>query len=91
MPSSLLLSARTSVGVVGTTRQSASRKTSTTTTTKKTTTTTTRAVMTPPERVFTKDLKRPDENGRYGGVYGGKYVPETLIPALMDLEREYEK
>ena len=35
--------------------------------------------MTPPERVFTKELKRPDENGRYGGVYGGKYVPETLI------------
>ena len=49
--------------------------------------------MTPPEqqRVFTRDLKRPDENGRYGGVYGGKYVPETLIPALLNLEREYEK
>lgn len=64
-------------------------------TTKRSTTKTTkiRAVMTPPEqqRVFTRDLKRPDENGRYGGVYGGKYVPETLIPALLNLEREYEK
>ena len=92
------LSARGSVGVVGTT---------TTTTTKtgrrdhhrtrrmtSTTTTTTRAVATTPpdeqQRLFTKELKRPDENGRYGGVYGGKYVPETLIPALMDLEKEYE-
>ena len=53
--------------------------------------TTTKAVMTPPERAFTKDLKRPDENGRYGGVYGGKYVPETLVPALLNLEQEYEK
>ena len=64
-------------------------------TTKRSTTKTTkiRAVMTPPEqqRVFTRDLKRPDENGRYGGVYGGKYVPETLVPALLDLEQEYEK
>jgi tryptophan synthase beta chain len=27
--------------------------------------------------------------GRFG-VYGGRYVPETLVAALMDLEREYE-
>ncbi len=30
----------------------------------------------------------PDENGKFG-KYGGKYVPETLIPALMDLESLY--
>jgi len=30
------------------------------------------------------------EPGRFG-VYGGRYVPETLIAALEELEREYEK
>jgi tryptophan synthase beta chain len=24
------------------------------------------------------------------GVYGGRYVPETLMAALVELEREYE-
>ncbi len=32
----------------------------------------------------------PDERGRFG-VYGGKYVPETLTAALDELETEYEK
>lgn len=31
---------------------------------------------------------RPDEAGRFGR-FGGKYVPETLIPALADLEVQY--
>src|ERR1700685_605171 len=31
-----------------------------------------------------------DEAGRFG-VYGGRYVPETLMAALGELEREYEK
>ena len=35
-----------------------------------------------------KEVQRPDTTGRFG-AYGGKYVPETLIPALLDLEREY--
>lgn len=30
----------------------------------------------------------PDENGRFG-PYGGKYVPETLMPALDELEEAY--
>ena len=30
----------------------------------------------------------PDERGRYG-VYGGRYVPETLMHPLMELEQEY--
>src|ERR1700721_1270122 len=30
------------------------------------------------------------ERGRFG-VYGGRYVPETLMAALEELEREYEK
>lgn len=32
----------------------------------------------------------PDKRGRFG-VYGGRYVPETLMPALLELEREYAK
>ncbi|MBM4119699.1 MAG: tryptophan synthase subunit beta [Nitrospira sp.] len=30
----------------------------------------------------------PDKRGRFG-PYGGRYVPETLMPALLELEREY--
>ncbi len=32
----------------------------------------------------------PDRRGRFG-AYGGRYVPETLVPALLELEREYHK
>ena len=32
----------------------------------------------------------PDENGHFG-VFGGRYVPETLMPALLELKNEYEK
>jgi tryptophan synthase beta chain len=34
-------------------------------------------------------LTRPDVRGRFGD-YGGRYVPETLVPALDQLEREFE-
>ncbi|MEO0012397.1 MAG: hypothetical protein RLZZ535_786, partial [Cyanobacteriota bacterium] len=30
----------------------------------------------------------PDQLGRFG-PYGGKYVPETLMPALAELETAY--
>jgi len=30
----------------------------------------------------------PDERGRFG-VYGGRYAPETLMPALEELEQEF--
>lgn len=30
----------------------------------------------------------PDSHGRFG-PYGGRYVPETLMPALLELEQEY--
>ena len=30
----------------------------------------------------------PDERGYYG-AYGGQFVPETLIPALRELESRY--
>ncbi len=33
-------------------------------------------------------LKLPDQLGHFG-IYGGRYVSETLMPALLDLERAY--
>lgn len=36
------------------------------------------------------DVQRPDKFGRYG-QFGGKYVPETLMAALEDLERVYRE
>ncbi|MGE5446471.1 MAG: tryptophan synthase subunit beta [Ignavibacteriales bacterium] len=33
-------------------------------------------------------MKLPDERGHFG-VYGGRYVSETLMPALINLERAY--
>src|SRR5512136_2830461 len=33
-------------------------------------------------------LKLPDEQGHFG-PYGGKFVPETLMPALTELESAY--
>lgn len=32
----------------------------------------------------------PHTNGRFG-PYGGRYVPETLVPALDELDREFQK
>tara|TARA_B110000459_G_scaffold202640_1_gene256338 strand:+ start:3748 stop:4953 length:1206 start_codon:yes stop_codon:yes gene_type:complete len=32
----------------------------------------------------------PDQDGKYG-VYGGRYVAETLVPALEELDKEYKK
>lgn len=31
----------------------------------------------------------PDENGHFG-IFGGRFVPETLMPALIKLKEEYE-
>ena len=36
-----------------------------------------------------KPLIRPDEAGRFGD-YGGRFAPETLMPALFELEKEFE-
>lgn len=43
----------------------------------------------PPAQPEAKFL-RPDATGRFGN-YGGKYVPETLIPALLELEQAYQE
>nr|WP_316651035.1 tryptophan synthase subunit beta [uncultured Gellertiella sp.] len=32
----------------------------------------------------------PDENGRFG-IFGGRFVAETLMPLILDLEREWNK
>jgi tryptophan synthase beta chain len=34
-------------------------------------------------------MKLPDKKGHFG-IYGGRYVPETLMPALLELEKAYE-
>ncbi len=30
----------------------------------------------------------PDENGRFG-IFGGRFVAETLMPLILDLEKAY--
>lgn len=32
----------------------------------------------------------PDENGHFG-IFGGRYVPETLMPVLLELDEQYKK
>ncbi len=32
----------------------------------------------------------PDENGHFG-IFGGRYMPETLMPVVLELEAEYKK
>src|SRR5579872_7419254 len=41
-------------------------------------------------KVPTLRKERASEPGRFG-AYGGRYVPETLMAALQELEQEYEK
>lgn len=47
------------------------------------------AAVAAPEKPAQK-YQRPDHAGRYG-QFGGKYVPETLIPALAELEVAYKE
>ncbi|MEK1901437.1 MAG: tryptophan synthase subunit beta, partial [Rhizobium sp.] len=32
----------------------------------------------------------PDEDGRFG-IYGGRFVAETLMPLILDLQEEWNK
>ena len=43
-----------------------------------------------PDIKTTQAQSRPDSMGRFGR-FGGKYVPETLMPALAELETAYKK
>ena len=42
------------------------------------------------ERVKGKMAQVPDEHGRFG-PFGGRYVPETLMNALIELEESYNR
>ena len=41
---------------------------------------------TAPPKIYPAD-ERPNETGHYG-PFGGRYVPETLMQTLLDLEKE---
>lgn len=43
-----------------------------------------------PQQSDQQKYQRPDSTGRFGR-FGGKYVPETLIPALAELEVAYQE
>ena len=47
------------------------------------------AVMADRPAALLNDVARPDADGRFG-KFGGKYVPETLIPPLLAFTAEYE-
>ncbi|MBT9384562.1 tryptophan synthase subunit beta [Pseudooceanicola sp. CBS1P-1] len=40
--------------------------------------------------LFNSFMTGPDEKGRFG-TFGGRFVSETLMPLILDLEAEYEK
>ena len=39
--------------------------------------------------LFNSFMKGPDEKGRFG-MFGGRFVSETLMPLILDLEAEYD-
>ena len=40
----------------------------------------------PDQNYKNDDLNQPSKEGRFG-KYGGQYVPETLMPALLNLKK----
>ena len=42
-----------------------------------------------PDDLINSFLNVPDDNGRFG-IYGGRFVSETLMPLILDLEAQYE-
>ena len=43
-----------------------------------------------PDDLINSYMTGPDEQGRFG-IFGGRFVSETLMPLILDLEAEYEK
>ncbi|MCC5990978.1 MAG: tryptophan synthase subunit beta [Rhodobacteraceae bacterium] len=43
-----------------------------------------------PDDLINSFLTGPDEQGRFG-IFGGRFVSETLMPLILDLEAEYER
>ena len=42
------------------------------------------------EDLFNSFMNGPDEKGRFG-IFGGRFVSETLMPLILSLEEEYER
>ena len=42
------------------------------------------------DNLFNSFMNGPNENGRFG-QFGGRFVSETLMPLILELEAEYEK
>ena len=40
--------------------------------------------------LFNSFMNGPDDKGRFG-IFGGRFVSETLMPLILSLEEEYEK
>ena len=40
--------------------------------------------------LFNSFMKGPDDKGRFG-KFGGRFVSETLMPLILELEKQYEK
>ena len=40
--------------------------------------------------LFNSFMNGPDEKGRFG-KFGGRFVSETLMPLILELEKQYEK
>ncbi len=45
--------------------------------------------MKPQHKISPNTLQGPDENGHFG-IYGGRYVSETLMPLILQVEKAYE-
>ena len=43
-----------------------------------------------PNELFNSFMTGPDENGRFGD-FGGRFVSETLMPLILELEEQYER
>ena len=42
-----------------------------------------------PNELFNSFMTGPDERGRFGN-FGGRFVSETLMPLILELEKQYE-
>ena len=42
-----------------------------------------------PNELFNSFMAGPDEKGRFG-KFGGRFVSETLMPLILELEKQYE-
>ena len=40
--------------------------------------------------LFNSFMNGPDDKGRFG-KFGGRFVSETLMPLILELEKQYEK